>query len=309
VISYVLRRLLEIVIVFIGITLLIYFLVYALPGDPIKALGGSRPLPETVVETLRAKYHLDEPFWQQYLRYLGGLFHGDFGVDFSDRSVGAQMASRWPVTIRLGLTAWVIEVVVGIGLGIVAALRKGRWPDRVVLLFTIAVTSIPVFVLGALAQLLLGVKWKLFPVAGISAGWPSAYFVPAVVLAVFGLAAVSRLVRTSMLENLSADYVRTARAKGMTGRRVLWVHVMRNSMIPAVTYLAVDLGYLLGGTVVIEGLFNLPGIGQMLFAAIRAHEGPTVVGVSTVLILIFLIANVLVDVLQGWLDPRVRSRV
>ena len=172
---------------------------------------------------------------------------------------------------------------------------------------TIAVTSIPVFILGALAQLLFGVKWHLWPVAGIQAGWPDSYFIPALVLGAFGLAAVSRLVRTSVIESLSADYVRTARAKGMAGRRVLWIHVMRNSLIPAITYLAVDLGYLLGGAVVIEGIFNLPGIGNLLFQAIRAHTGPTVVGVSTVLILIFLVANILVDLLQGWLDPRVRA--
>ncbi len=303
---YATRRILELVIVFLGVTLIIYALVFALPGDPIRALGGQRPLPQSVIDALHERYHLDDPFWQQYLRYLGGLFHGDLGVDFNGRAVSDKLASRWPVTIKLALTAWVIEVVLGLGLGVLAALKKGKWADRTILLVTIAVTSIPVFVLGAMAQLVFGVKWGIFPVAGTAKGWPMAYVLPAIVIAIFGIAAVSRLTRASVIENLGADYVRTARAKGMRSRRVLWVHVMRNSLIPAVTFLAIDLGYLLGGAVIVEGLFNLPGVGNLLFTSIRAHEGVTVVGISTVLIVIFLVVNVLVDLLQGFLDPRVR---
>jgi oligopeptide transport system permease protein len=150
------------------------------------------------------------------------------------------------------------------------------------------------------------VRLGWFPVAGTSAGWPIAYLLPAAVIAVFGLASVSRLMRTSMLENLNADYVRTARAKGLGEGQVIGVHVMRNSLIPAVTYLATDLGYLLGGTVIIEGIFNLPGVGNLLFQAIRSHEGPTVVGVSTALIVIFLLTSIVVDLLHALLDPRIR---
>jgi oligopeptide transport system permease protein len=303
---YMIKRILELVIVFLGVTFLIYTMVWALPGDPIKALGGDRPLSPSVVAAMREQYHLDDPLWQQYLHYLNGLLHGDLGTDFNGRSVAESMAQRWPVTIKLALTAWVIEVVVGISLGLFAALRKGRWSDRSVLAFTIAVTSIPVFVLGATLQLIFGVKLHWLPVAGIQDGWPLSYILPAIVLAAFGLAAVSRLVRSSVLENQQADYVRSARAKGLSERRVVWLHITRNSLIPAVTYLAVDLGYMLGGAVIVEGLFNLPGVGNLLFTAIRAHEGPTVVGVSTALILIFLVANVLVDILHSYLDPRVR---
>jgi ABC-type dipeptide/oligopeptide/nickel transport system permease component len=303
---YLLRRILELVIVFVGVTFLIYAMVYALPGDPIRALGGDRPLSPSVIATMREQYHLNDPLWQQYLHYISGLFHGDLGTDFTGRSVSSKLAQRWPVTIKLALTAWVIEVVIGIMLGLLAALRKGRWSDRAILAFTIAVTSIPIFVLGASLQLIFGVRLGWFPVAGTEDGWPMSYLLPAVVLAAFGLAAVSRLIRTSVLDNLNTDYVRTARAKGLSERRVIWLHVTRNSLIPAVTYLAIDLGYLLGGTVIVEGLFNLPGVGNLLFTAIRAHEGPTVVGVSTALILIFLVANVLVDILHSYLDPRVR---
>lgn len=300
------RRLGGLAIVFIGVTLVIYFMVFSLPGDPIRALGGDRPLPDSVVNTLRERYHLDEPFVQQYLRYLTGLFRGDLGTTFNGQPVSDQLASRWPVTITLALTAWAFELVMGLALGIVAALRAGHLIDRAILFSTIVAGAIPVFVLGVSAQLLLGVRWGWFPVAGSAQGWPTSYFVPALVIALFGLASVSRLMRTSMLESLGADYTRTARAKGLRERRVIGLHVMRNSVIPAATFLGTDLGFLLGGTVVIEGVFNLPGVGNLLFQSIRIHEGPTVVGISTALILIFLVTNLLVDLLHAALDPRIR---
>jgi peptide/nickel transport system permease protein/oligopeptide transport system permease protein len=302
------RRFGGLVIVFLGVTFLIYAMTFALPGDPIRALGGDRPLTESVVRALRAEYHLDQPLWEQYLRYIGGLFRGDFGTDFSGESVGEQMASRWPVTITLALSAWVLEIVIGIGLGVVSALRRGTVLDRTVLVGTIVVGAVPVFVLGVALQIVFSVRLRWFPVAGTTAGWPMAYILPALVIALFGLAAVSRLTRTSMLETLDTDYVRTARAKGLAPGRVVGVHVMRNSLIPTATYLATDLGYLMGGTVIVEGIFNLPGVGNLLFQAIRSHEGATVVGISTALILVFLVTSVLVDLLHAALDPRVRRR-
>ncbi|MFJ2175840.1 ABC transporter permease [Streptomyces sp. NPDC087851] len=303
---YPVRRLLEAVLVFFGVTLLIYWMVYALPGDPVAALAGDRPLAPSVARALRERHHLDEPLIAQYGHYLAGLFQGDLGTDFTGRSVSEQMAERWPVTARLALTAWAIEAVAGVGLGVLAALRHRTWTDRAVLTFTIGAVSVPVFVLGYTAQVVFGVRLQWFPVAGDGAGWPSAYLLPALVIAVFGLASVSRLVRAEMVENLRADYVRTALAKGLSRRRTVVVHVLRNSMVPAITCLAIDLGYLLGGTVIVEGIFNLPGIGQLLFQAIRGHAGPTVVGVSTALILIFLVVSVLVDLVNSALDPRIR---
>ncbi|WP_104090400.1 ABC transporter permease [Arthrobacter sp. GMC3] len=292
--------------VFLGVTLAIYLLVFALPGDPIRALGGDRPLPANVVETLREKYNLNAPLWKQYMDYVLGLFRGDFGLDFRGRSVSDQMAARWPVTIALALTAWAIELVVGIFLGVLAALKAGTAIDKAVLWSTIIFGAVPVFVLAVTAQLVLGARLKLFPVAGIEAGWPMSYMLPALVLAVFGLAAISRLMRDSVIDNLRADYVRTARVKGLSRQRIVGVHVMRNSMVPAVTYLATDLGSLLGSTIVVEGVFNLPGVGSLLFDAIRAHEGTTIVGVSVALILIFLITSLVVDALHYLLDPRIR---
>lgn len=305
-IRFVGRRALELAIVFVGVTFIIYVMVFTLPGDPIAALGGDRPLPEAVQAQLREQYHLDEPVWLQYLRYVGGLFTGDLGTGFDGRPVGERMAARWPVTITLALTAWGIEVVVGVILGLVTGLRSGGVLDRTVLVGTILATSIPVFVLGVTAQLVFGLQLGWFPIAGTSAGWPTAYLLPAIVIALFGLASVTRLMRGSVVDTMRSDFVRTLTAKGMPRRNIVGVHVMRNSVAPVLTFLAIDLGYLLGGTVVIEAIFNLPGIGQLLFDAIKTHEGPTVVGVATALILIFLATSVLVDLINSLLDPRIR---
>lgn len=303
---YLLRRVGELAIVFFGVTFIIYAMVFALPGDPIASLGGDRPLPDTVVAQLRAQYHLDDPLWQQYLNYIVNLLQGDLGTNFSGQSVSDRLADRWPVTITLALTAWGIEVVLGVTLGLWAGVRGGRWDDKLVLTGTILASSIPVFVLAVSAQLIFGVQLGWFPVAGTSAGWPVAYLLPALCVAVFGLAAVARLMRGSVVDALNADYVRTLWAKGMRRREVVGIHVMRNSALPVLTFLAIDLGYLLGGTVVIEGVFNLPGVGQLLFQAIRSHEGPTIIGISVALILIFLVANLIVDLLHSLLDPRIR---
>lgn len=303
---YIGRRFLELAIVFVGVTFIIYAMVFTLPGDPIAALGGDRPLPENVQAQLRAEYHLDEPVWLQYLRYVGGLFVGDLGTTFDGRPVGDRMAARWPVTITLALTAFAIEVVAGVLLGLVAGLRNGGMLDRTVLIATILATSVPVFVVGVSAQLVFGLQLGWFPIAGTGDGWPTAYLLPAIVIALFGLASVTRLMRGSVVDTLRSDFVRTLTAKGMPRHNIVGVHVMRNSVTPVLTFLAIDLGYLLGGTVVIEAIFNLPGIGALLFDAIRTHEGPTVVGVATALILIFLVTSVVVDLINSVLDPRIR---
>jgi ABC-type dipeptide/oligopeptide/nickel transport system permease component len=306
VIRFVSRRVVELAIVFVGVTFIIYVMVFTLPGDPIAALGGDRPLPATVQAQLRSQYHLDEPVWLQYLRYVGGLFTGDLGTGFDGRPVGDRMAARWPVTITLALTAWAIEVVVGVVLGLVTGLRSGGLVDRTVLVGTVLATSIPVFVLGVTAQLVFGLQLGWFPIAGTSAGWPAAYLLPAIVIALFGLASVTRLMRGSVVDTMRSDFVRTLTAKGMPRGNIVGVHVMRNSVAPVLTFLAIDLGYLLGGAVVIEAIFNLPGIGALLFDAIKTHEGPTVVGVATALILVFLATSVVVDLINSALDPRTR---
>ncbi|GAA4608344.1 ABC transporter permease [Actinoallomurus liliacearum] len=303
---FVLRRLLQMVPVLIGTTFLIYVAVFALPGDPIRALGGDKPMPPSVYEALRHHYHLDEPLITQYGRYLLGIARGDFGETLNGQSVASLMATGWTVTVQLALTAWIFELVVGIGLGVLAGLRKGGIIDSLVLSGTTFVIAIPAFVLAYSAQLIFGLKLGWFPTAGTDDGWPYSYLLPGMILGSLSLAYIARLTRTSLVENTRADYVRTARAKGLPRRRVIVRHTLRNSLIPVVTYLGVDLGNLLAGAIVIEGIFNLPGIGQQIFQAVQIKDGPTVVGISTFLVLIFLLANLVVDILYGALDPRIR---
>jgi oligopeptide transport system permease protein len=303
---YVARRILQIIPVFIGTTFILFAMVWALPGDPIRALSGDKPPPPAVYEELRQRYNLDDPLIIQYLKYMANLFQGDFGTSFRGQEVSAIMADAWPVTVKLALTAFFFEIIIGLTAGIMAGLRKGRFIDNLVLVTTTLVVSIPIFVLGFTAQLVFGVKLGWFPIAGVQNGWPTDYILPGLVLASVALAYLARLTRTSLVENLRSDYVRTAIAKGLPRRRVVGRHTLRNSLIPVVTLLGVDLGQLMGGAIVTEGIFNLPGVGQVIFRAVGNREGTIVVGISTALVIIFLLANLIVDLLYGLLDPRIR---
>jgi peptide/nickel transport system permease protein/oligopeptide transport system permease protein len=302
---FLIRRTLQIIPVFVGTTFIIFALVFAIPGDPIRALAGERPLAESTYQELRDRYNLDDPLLVQYGKYMGGLAQGDFGSDFRGREVTDIMAERFPVTIRLTLFAFAFELVLGLLAGVLAGLRRGSLVDNLVLVTTVAVVSIPVFVLGFTAQILFGVKLGWLPIAGLYQGWTS-YLLPGMVLGALSLAYVARLTRTSLVENLRADYVRTATAKGMPRSRVVGRHALRNSLIPVVTFLGVDLGALMGGAIVTEGIFNIPGVGQQVFLSIQQQESTVVVGIVTALVLVFILANLLVDVLYAVLDPRIR---
>ncbi|MFI0453097.1 ABC transporter permease [Actinomadura sp. 6N118] len=303
---FIARRLLQAIPVFLGTTFLIYAMVFALPGDPIQALAGEKPLPPAVVNALREHYNLNDPLLVQYVKYLGGLVQGDLGETFDGQAVSDVLSGRWTVTAQLALTAWLFELVIGIGLGVWAGLRRGSLADTLVLGGTTLVIAVPVFVLGYTAQIVLGLNLGLFPTAGTEDGWPLSYLLPGMVLGSLGLSYVARLTRTSIAENLRSDYVRTAYAKGLSKVRVVGKHTLRNSLIPVITYLGVDFGTLMGGAVVTEGIFNLPGIGQQVFQSIQLKEGPVVVGASTLLVLVFLVVNLAVDLLYGVLDPRIR---
>jgi ABC-type dipeptide/oligopeptide/nickel transport system permease component len=302
---YIARRLLQAIPVFFGTTFLIFALVFAIPGDPIRALSGDKPVSPSVYAELQDRYNLDDPFLVQYGKYMGGLVKGDFGQSFRGREVTEIMKERFPVTVKLALTAFLFEIVIGIFAGVLAGLRRGSYMDNLVLISTTIVVSIPVFVLAFTAQIMLGVKLGWFPISSLNQGWKS-YLLPAIVLASLSLAYVARLTRTSLVENLRSDYIRTAVAKGLPRKRVVGRHALRNSLIPVVTYLGVDLGALMGGAIVTEGIFNIPGIGQQVFQSIRSQEGPVVIGITTALVLVYITANLLVDVLYGVLDPRIR---
>ncbi len=302
---YLIRRVLQFIPVFFGATLLIFVMVWAIPGDPIRALAGERQMAESVRTALRDRYHLDDPLIVQYGKYVGGLVQGDFGEDFRGRPVRELLTQRLPITARLAILAFGIELVIGIGAGILAGVRKNGFMDNLVLVSTLVVIAIPIFVLGFLAQLVLGAKLRWFPVSGVQQGWYS-YLLPAMVLGSVSLAYIARLTRTSLVENLRADYVRTATAKGLTRRRVVGIHTLRNSLIPVVTYLAIDLGALMGGAIITETIFNIPGLGRAVFEGVQRQEGTVVVGVVTFLVVVFMVANLLVDILYAVLDPRIR---
>ena len=302
---YVLRRMLLAVPVLIGASFLIFAMVYALPGDPIRALGGDRPLSPAVVAQLRDQYNLDDSLPVQYAKYVANLVQGDLGTDFRGRAVADTIAQRLPVTAKLALVAVLLEAVIGIVAGVFAGIRRNGFLDNVVLISSTLVVSIPILVLAFVAQYLFGLKMDMFPVAGINQGWFS-YLLPGLVLASGSLAYVARLTRTSVAENMRADYVRTARAKGLPNRTVIIRHTLRNSLIPVVTFIGADLGSLMGGAIVTESVFNLPGIGRAIFDSVRQQEGAVVVGIVTLMVFFFIFFNLVVDVLYAVLDPRIR---
>jgi oligopeptide transport system permease protein len=278
---YVVRRLLQMIPVFVGATLLIFLMVHVM-GDPIAGLCGDRQCDPATAAQLKREFGLDKPVWQQYLTYMGNVFTGDFGTAFNGQKVTELMGSAFPVTIRLTIVAILFEML------------------------TLVVISVPTFVTGLLLQLLLGVEW----------GWikpsvsPDAPFdeliLPGLVLASVSLAYVTRLTRTSIAENMRSDYVRTAVAKGLPRRRVIVRHLLRNSLIPVVTFIGTDVGALMGGAIVTERIFNIHGVGYQLYQGILRQNTQTVVGFVTVLVLVFLVANLIVDLLYAVLDPRIR---
>ncbi|MDM8083156.1 ABC transporter permease [Cellulomonas cellasea] len=303
---YVGRRLLQMIPVFLGATLLIYAMVFLLPGDPVAALGGERGLNPAVAAQIRAEYNLDKPFLVQYLLYLQGIFTFDLGTTFSGRPVTDVMADAFPVTFQLAVMALVFEAVFGIAAGVIAGLRKGKAFDATVLVLSLLVVAVPTFVIGFVMQFVVGVKLRWLPTAVGSDVSFTSLIMPAIVLGAVSFAYVLRLTRNSVAENLTADHVRTATAKGLSRPRVVSVHVLRNSLIPVVTFLGADLGALMGGAIITEGIFNINGVGGTLFRAIQQGQSTTVVSVTTVLVIVYIVANLLVDLLYAALDPRIR---
>ena len=302
---YIGRRLLQTIPVFFGATFLIFAMVYLMPGDPVAALGGDKGLTEAAAARIREEYNLDKPFWLQYLLYLKGIFTLDFGKTFSGRPVTEVLATAFPITIRLAIYALLIEAILGILFGVIAGVRRGGFFDSTVLVLSLVVISVPTFVIGFLMQFFLGMKWGLLPATATTISLKS-LTMPAIVLGATSLAYVIRLTRQSVSENVSADYVRTARAKGLKEGTVMTRHILRNSLIPVATFLGGDLGGLMGGAIITEGIFNINGVGGTLWQSIVRGEPATVVSFTTVLVMVYITANLLVDLLYAVLDPRIR---
>ena len=303
---YIGRRLLQTIPVFFGATFLIFAMVYLMPGDPVAALGGDRGLSEAAAAQIRAQYNLDKPFWMQYLLYLKGVFTLDFGTAFNGQKVTSIMATAFPTTAKLAIYALAIETFLGIALGVVAGMRRGKWFDSTILVVSLLLISVPTFVLGFVLQYVLGVQLAILPTTASASVDLRSLTMPAMVLGGVSLAYVIRLTRQSVSENVSADYVRTARAKGLSNGVVMTRHILRNSLIPVATFIGGDLGALMGGAIITEGIFNIHGVGGTLWSAIIKGEPQTVVSVTTVLVLVYIIANLIVDLLYAVLDPRIR---
>lgn len=302
---YIIRRLLQFIPVVIIATFIVFALVFAIPGDPIRALAGDRPLAPHIVERIQEQYNLNDPLLVQYGKWAGAVLQGDFGTTFQGRPVADIIAQRFPVTLKLALVAFVMQTIIGVVAGILAAVRQRGFVDTFVQVSTVVLVAIPTLAMAFLMQVVFGLQLGWFPIVGGNDGLYS-YILPAAALASVSAAMCARLVRTSLIENLRADYVRTATAKGMRRSRVIGRHALRNSLIPVVTFLGADLGSMLAGTIIIEGVFNMPGLGGEVFRAIRAQEGTVVVGIVSLFIIFFVVINLIVDILYAYLDPRIR---
>lgn len=300
------RRILQMVPVFLGATLIIYLMAFATPGDPIATIAGDKPLSEAVRTQLTEKYHLDKPVLVQWLIYLGNVLKGDFGIGFNGRPIIDDIRGAFPVTFRLAVIAVIVETVLGVIAGVISGLKKGTIIDTAFLLISLLVIAIPTFVMGFVAQFFLGVKLGVVPVnVGRDPSFQN-LLLPGLVLGIISFAYVLRLTRTSVAETMTADHVRTATAKGLSRPAVILRHILRNSLIPVVTFVGADLGALMGGAIVTERVFNINGIGSQLFRAILSQESPKIVSIVTLLVIVFLISNLIVDLLYAVLDPRIR---
>lgn len=325
--AYVVRRLLLMVPTIVGAVTLLFVLFFVMPGDPAELIagGGDRAVPESTRTQIEARYGLDQPISQQYLSYWGRVASGDLGESFVSRESVASIIERTaPASLRLAFWALVIETVVGISVGIFSAVRRYSFVDTFVTVGTAAIGAVPVFVLGYLLQQAFGVfpakqGWEVgLPTQGIGPDeWILGVFpanpeqwsyliLPAIVLASVSTALIARMMRATMLEVEKADFLRTARAKGLRRRTVVMRHGARNALIPVVTLIGVDIGTLIGAAILTETVFNWPGMGSTLAAATSDRDLPVMLGLTLVVITVYAISSLVVDLSYGWFDPRVR---
>jgi peptide/nickel transport system permease protein len=303
---YLAGRLAQAALILLGVTLVTYALLFVLPADPVRQIAGRSATPEAV-EAIRRELGLDLPFWRQYLRYLGNLLQGDLGRSYLQRTeVSTLIASRLPATLQLMAGAIAFELLIGLTLGIVAAARRGRFLDRAVMLASFAAVSAPQFVVGILLLYVFSVRLGWFPLGGY--GTLAHLVLPALTLGVLGAGWYARMMRGSMLEALSQDYARTARAKGASERRVVLVHGLRNAVLPIVAMVGLDVGLFMSGAVVVESVYGWPGIGQLAWQAVQRVDIPIIVGVTTVAAFFIVAGNLLADLVAPLVDPRIRLR-
>ncbi|MEV5278324.1 ABC transporter permease [Streptomyces sp. NPDC051994] len=302
---YVIRRLGQMVVVLFGATIVLFCCLFVLPGDPVGSLGGDKARDPAVVEQLRERYGLNDPLPVQYGHFVQNLAKGDLGEDFTQRRpVTEVLKPKLANTAELAVAAILIDIVIGLLAGLIAALFRYSFWDVLITLLTTMAVGFPSFVIGMVLQKVFVVQLEWVPL--ISDGTMKSLILPAFTLAILDAALVARLMRGTMLEVLRADYVKTAIAKGLPQRTVLFKHVMRNSIIPVVTYLGISFGTLLGGALITEAIFNWDGIGLALVTAVQQQNNPIIIGVVTFGVAVFVLLNLIVDLLYAVLDPRIR---
>lgn len=302
--KYIGKRLLMLIPVVVGITFFIFLVLSFAPGDPAIALAGADATPE-MIEEKREELGLNDPFLVRYVTYMGKAVTGDFGTSwFSGYNVMSEFAGRLPNTLRLGMMAMAISAIIGITLGVITAVKQYSGIDYVTLAIAMLFSSMPAFWFGLMAQIYFALKLQWLPATGAST-WVH-FILPAFTLAAAQLAGQVRMTRSSMLDVIKQDYVRTARAKGCTERRIVLRHVMRNGMLPVVTGLGMSFANLLGGAIVTESVFSIPGVAQLMINAVKIRDVPVVMGILFVISIFVGVVNLAVDLLYGLIDPRVK---
>jgi len=312
VILYVLRRLLAAIPTLVAVLTLIFVLVRIVPGDPAIAILGDRATPAAVV-ALQQKLGLDKPIWEQYLVFLGRSLRGDFGASMvTSRPILADVGAVLPHTLDLTAAAMVIGVAIGVPAGVAAALHRNRWIDVAARLLSLVRLSLPVFVSGVFLLLAFALHWRIFPVIGNAdladpTDRLTKLVLPAATLGMVMAAYITRVTRSAMLQVLGEDYMRTARAKGVPWRRVVWRHGLRNAGLPVVTVVGLYVGILMGNSVLTEIVFNRPGLGKIIVGALNQRDYTTLQGLMVIYCFLIVVVNLLTDLAYGFIDPRVKQ--
>lgn len=302
--KYVMKKLAFTVLVIVGAATCAFILVHAIPGDTAEALAGPQASAEDV-ENLRRSMNLDAPYIEQYLLYMKNLLKGDLGESFrSHKPVLEIVGAAWPATMQLAACSIIIAVLVGLPIGIFAAVKRGSIGDTIAMIVSFIGVSMPSFWLALLLIIEFSVKHEWLPFYGRSG--PASFVLPALTLGLSTAANIARLTRTSMLEILGQDYIRTAKGKGVQQQRVIWVHALRNAAVPVITIIGLQFGVMLGGQVVTETVFSWPGVGRMIVDALNSRDFQIVQGGILILALTFAVINLLTDLIYAVLDPRIR---
>lgn len=311
-VSFIIRRLLQTVVVLVFVSIIVFSLLHVIPGDPALVILGDQATPEQV-EALHRELLLDQPLWIQYAKWLGDVLQGNLGQSIAYRSpVTELLATRLPITFHIGIIAFLLSAVVSIPAGIVSAVRRGGWIDSIITLLTNVAMAVPIFWLGILGIYFFALRLGWLPVQGYTSPADNLVqstrqiIMPAVCLAVVPLASLARQTRSSMLDVIRQDYIRTARSKGLSEWTVMTGHALKNAIIPVITLLGMQLRNLVGGAVLVEQVFNIPGMGRLMVAGVFNKDFVVVQGTVMVVAIVVALANLLVDISYGYFDPRIR---